>query len=246
MSVSTEEITYRAEYSVWYGKEWLPNSIVFDSPDDCGGQAQRFATMLTENGNSAKDWLAHEHPGAIDVRLDEVKQVTVTERPCALNEDGWLKIEETPTFLMGNDHVDEERLPVELGKIRFTKLKPAHKSWLSDFEEGRKMGALVAVRPVPDNPDKKTYVGIYVCDVPIDMVAYYDKETGTLDVRDSPANPNPMILVPALGKVVMGYESWWGPIKDEEHLRQITDEDIQNIPYVKMLKILSEEKAETA
>lgn len=47
---------------------------------------------------------------------------------------------------------------------------------------------------------------------------------------------NPAIFVPELGKIIFGMESWWGRIKSEEELKDITDGDIENVWYVKMLK----------
>jgi hypothetical protein len=46
--------------------------------------------------------------------------------------------------------------------------------------------------------------------------------------------------VPDLDRVVWGYESWWGVIKGPEELKEITDEDIQNVWYVKAMKQMSE------
>ena len=47
---------------------------------------------------------------------------------------------------------------------------------------------------------------------------------------------NPAIYVPELGKVIYGMESWWHAIKDEKELKDITDNDIDNVWYVKALK----------
>jgi len=53
---------------------------------------------------------------------------------------------------------------------------------------------------------------------------------------------NPAMWVPDLNRVVMGWESWWGEIKSEEDLRQISDADIENVWYVKAIKALTEKK----
>ena len=45
---------------------------------------------------------------------------------------------------------------------------------------------------------------------------------------------NPAIFVPELGKIIFGMESWWGRIKSEEELKDITDGDIENVWHVKM------------
>ena len=40
--------------------------------------------------------------------------------------------------------------------------------------------------------------------------------------------------MPELGKIIFGMESWWGRIKSEEELKDITDGDIENVWHVKM------------
>ena len=172
---------------------------------------------------------------ATSIRLGRIEQVMVTRRPCEM-EEGWLKIKGMTSTLFGNDSVDEEKLPVPLKKIRFTRFKPVTTGW--GGSPG--CGVIVAVRPVGD---EKTYLGVFLCDLALDMHAEYDERTGTLDVRDSP-NGNPMILIPELKKIIFGRESWWGPIKDENHLRKITDDSINDLWYVKLLKQMAEGKAE--
>jgi hypothetical protein len=59
-----------------------------------------------------------------------------------------------------------------------------------------------------------------------------------------------------LEKIVMGYESWWGLLEDQQKARldlalakpmeQITDEQIQSIPYVKALQALNKGDRELA
>ena len=98
-------------------------------------------------------------------------------------------------------------------------------------------GSMVQVRPCADEYEKKTFLGIYIGDVPIEFnIAKYTK-TNVLTIIDT---TNPAIFVPELNKVIFGYESWWGQIKSEEELSQITDGDIDNVWYVKALKQMSE------
>jgi|PlaIllAssembly_1097288.scaffolds.fasta_scaffold10876_10 hypothetical protein len=91
-----------------------------------------------------------------------------------------------------------------------------------------KPGTLVEVRPCGDRYGGKTYVGIYIGDAPIGLVK--TEEGGITTWR------NPMILIPETHSVVYGCESWWCPIDSIEQLKQITDEDIENVWYVKLLK----------
>jgi hypothetical protein len=92
---------------------------------------------------------------------------------------------------------------------------------------------LVAIRPCDKELNGKTFLGIYVGDIAHDVSAYRCNESGVLTVGFGMHNP--AIWVPELERIVWGCESWWGKIESEEQLRQITDEDIGNIWYVKML-----------
>lgn len=89
---------------------------------------------------------------------------------------------------------------------------------------------LVAIRPCDG---ETTYVGIHVGDLPLGIHVMLNKETGVLMAM--PSHYNPAIVVPELGKVVMGCESWWGKIKTQEDLKQISDSDIRNIWYVRAI-----------
>ena len=48
---------------------------------------------------------------------------------------------------------------------------------------------------------------------------------------------NPAIFVPELKKIIYGCESWWGTINNQDDLSDlnISDDDIQNTWYVKLL-----------
>jgi hypothetical protein len=95
-------------------------------------------------------------------------------------------------------------------------------------------GSYVAIRPVKD---EKTYVGILLGDMLTAPDVRHSKKSGTLFVDFV---SNPAIWVPDLGRVVWGYESWWGTIASEKDLKRITDQDIENVWYVKALKSLEE------
>lgn len=88
----------------------------------------------------------------------------------------------------------------------------------------------VAVRPADS---KETYFGIYVGDLATGASGSFHATSGVLTLKLG--HHNPAILVPALGRIVFGYESWWGVIKSEDDLKKITDQDIQNVWYVKAL-----------
>lgn len=98
---------------------------------------------------------------------------------------------------------------------------------------GAKRGDFVAIRPCGDECQGKTYLGLYLGDFPVEYFCNIEKQTGILHIMPS---GNPAIFVFDLNDIVWGRESWWGIIKDENHLREISDDDIQNIWYVKALK----------
>lgn len=99
----------------------------------------------------------------------------------------------------------------------------------------RNEGKLVKIRPCSeeDNPEDKTFLGIHLGQMQIGLHMCFSEETGILQLVP---HLNPAIFVPSLGKIVWGMESWWGVIESEEELAEITDEDIQNVPYVKILR----------
>lgn len=111
---------------------------------------------------------------------------------------------------------------------------PKEKALRSVFLGG-KTGDLVRIKPCAEEYKGKTYTGFLVGDL----------ATGSsICIKDEKiacewSNYNPAIFVPELGKVIMGYESWWGVIKSEDDLRQITQDDIDNVWYVKFLKAIT-------
>jgi hypothetical protein len=90
---------------------------------------------------------------------------------------------------------------------------------------------LVAIRPCDGT---KTYVGIHIGNLPIGVSTKYDRRSGVMEIGLGVGNP--AVVVPMLGKIVFGYESWWGPIESEDDLKQISDEDIENVWYVKAMR----------
>jgi len=107
-------------------------------------------------------------------------------------------------------------------------------------------GSMVKIRPVVDKGvEAQTYLGIYIGDIATDVLALFakdkeDPKSGVLKLLVG--GNNPAIFVPALRRLVFGYESWWGPIDSPEDAeKMITDEAIQNVPYVKALKQMMED-----
>lgn len=94
-------------------------------------------------------------------------------------------------------------------------------------------GDFVAVRPAAEEFGGKTYLGVFVGEIPLN-VAVKEVEEGVIEVARSFYNP--LILIPELGEVVYGFNSWWTKIDNEGDLRAITDADIENVWYVQALK----------
>ena len=103
---------------------------------------------------------------------------------------------------------------------------------------GHTCGTLCEVRPCGEEYQERTYLGIYLGDLPIGITSSYDEKTGILS--NGTIN-NPAIFVPELKKIVYGVESWWREIKGIEDFKGISKEEIENTWYVKLLKGLEKE-----
>jgi len=93
----------------------------------------------------------------------------------------------------------------------------------------------VSIRPCAKEYGNKTYLGFYLGSFCLYLLPYHEGED-TLTIMGS---NNPAIYVPEFDKIIWGGESWWGAIKSEETLREITDGDINNVWYVRALKAMS-------
>lgn len=130
---------------------------------------------------------------------------------------------------------------------------------------GAKVGDWVSIRPCADNPENKSYLGVYIGEIALSLYGKYlpanlpeakaypdykDKDADAPVFQEphvlvvSQAMYNPAIFIPDLKKVVFGAESWWGRIESPDQLKQITDETISGTWYVQALKSLSEEPVE--
>lgn len=133
-------------------------------------------------------------------------------------------------------------LEIQAGMIRLAKpiFSPA------------KQGQFVSVRKAGEG--EKTKLGLYLGDLPLGVnVGTRKDDPHTLIIQYQ--RTNPAIFVFDDNQIVYGAESWWGAIKSPEHLREITDGDIENVWYVQALKQIearasepqpSEEEGKTA
>lgn len=87
--------------------------------------------------------------------------------------------------------------------------------------------------------DNRTYFGILLGEFPWMTRASYSDDTGELEISTT---TNPCILIPELNRVVFGAESWWGVIKPGEDISDITDDDIENVWYMKLLRSMNKEE----
>lgn len=108
--------------------------------------------------------------------------------------------------------------------------------------DGCKPGEFVSVRPCGERYEGKTFLGMYLCSAPTGFLSRQEGEKIIIHMNEY---TNPAIYVPELDEIIWGYGSWWGKIKSEDDLRQITDEDIENVWYVKALKQMEEQSNQT-
>lgn len=120
-------------------------------------------------------------------------------------------------------------------ELKYKDSKPVRYS-----ERYKKPGTPVKVRPCGEKFGNKTYFGILVGDMATSISHSIDKDE---NLTASFSFYNPAIIIPELGEIVFGYESWWGEIESKEDLEKvITDETIKNVWYVKMLSEIESSK----
>lgn len=117
--------------------------------------------------------------------------------------------------------------PIKVSEITLPEKGGIDESWSA------KCGDLVKVRPVDEKYEGKTYLGVFLGDADIGLHITHNPETKELKIH---RHYNPAIFVPALKEIIYGASSWWGKIESEEELKEVTDDDIDNVWYVKMLK----------
>ncbi len=130
-------------------------------------------------------------------------------------EENPIIIESEMEFPLTVDNLNIKVKPVSIG---FRQIQP---------------GTLVKIRPCAEEYQKKTYLGIYLGDLMAGVMCAFRPKTQQLDII---SNNNPAIFVPDLKRIIWGMESWWGEIKTEDEIKDITDDDIANVWYVKILK----------
>ncbi len=105
-----------------------------------------------------------------------------------------------------------------------------------------RIGKFAKIRPCGEEYGSKTYLGLFLGELPIGIHITHNPETLELNASYS---CNPAIFVFDLNKIVYGCESWWSVIENEGDLKQITDIDINNVWYVRALNALHQADKET-
>lgn len=138
--------------------------------------------------------------------------------------------------MRGELRVQELKSPVTVKSIA-TRDVPA---WRAKLLFGGECGDMVAVRPVAEQYGGRTFLGILIGEI---AQAVDARITAEGQIQVDPTMHNPAIFVPDLNTVIFGISSWWGRIRDAEQLRQITDEDISNVWYVRALEQIAKDVA---
>ena len=135
--------------------------------------------------------------------------------------------------------MDEIEFPTEISSVEGHVGRPKAGAMVE-----AKVGAFVRIRPCSEALKDQTFLGVYIGDIPVDVVYEIEKENNKLHVR---TYNNCAFFVFELNRVIFGSESWWSEIKDGADIdRMITDADIQNTPCVQALKALVAVEANTA
>ena len=137
----------------------------------------------------------------------------------------------TDAFVWKDDHICDDYkckyivYPIEVSEIKYETETGAYGS--------RNVGKFVKIKPCKE---EKTFLGLYLGELPLGIRINHNSETKALTAS---YDSNPAIFVFDLNKIVYGAESWWGVIENESDLQEITDLDIENVWYVKALKVIS-------
>lgn len=95
------------------------------------------------------------------------------------------------------------------------------------------VGCLCEIKPCGEEYKGKSYIGFYIGDLPTSIRTSFNNETKILTNTTS---SNPAIFVPELKKIIYGYESFWRVINSVDEFKGISQEDIDNTWYVKLLR----------
>lgn len=124
--------------------------------------------------------------------------------------------------------------PIVVDGIVFDKTESIRKDGLCE------VGSLVAIRPCKEEYGNKTYLGMYIGEVARRKFAKYNSETKELTFGVGMYIP--AIYVFELKKIIYGSESWWREVSDISEIKEITDGEIDDLVYVRLLEFFARRK----
>lgn len=101
-----------------------------------------------------------------------------------------------------------------------------------------KNNSIVEIRPCEDKYQGKTYLGVLLGNFPQSVKGKIDN--GILKI--SANMHNPLIYIFETNSLVFGSDSFWRKIKNVEDLNNITEDEITNTWYIKLLKEILQKK----
>lgn len=104
-----------------------------------------------------------------------------------------------------------------------------------------KSDSLVRIQPCGDTYEGKTYLGVYLGDLPWFNSVQYNKKERKLSVHTA---TNPAIYVPELKKIIYGCESWWQIIESPEDCKELTRDDINDTWFMQLLGTMIPKKSD--
>ncbi len=120
-----------------------------------------------------------------------------------------------------------------------SQIKEIHYHTTKALLQSNRSNSLVTIRPCDEQYKDKTFLGFLLGEIALNtMLSITDDK-----ISCGFANYNPAIYVPELNKVIYGCESWWGMVNSEEDFKKISDQDIENIWYVKLYREMVKDKS---
>lgn len=95
------------------------------------------------------------------------------------------------------------------------------------------IGCFVEIKPCNEKYENKTFLGIYLGNLPIQIISRFNNKT---EILENSCLTNPAIFVPELKEIIYGCESYWREIENIQDFKDITEEDINNTWYIQLLK----------
>lgn len=100
------------------------------------------------------------------------------------------------------------------------------------YQRYKDKGQFVRVRPCAKEYENKTFVGLYLGDLPRSVSGNIEEDVFKIKCSMT----NPFIYIFETNTFVWGASSWWGNISKPEDLNEISCEDIDNVWYMRLIK----------